>query len=149
MGSVFVVFHFPMADLLANLVEVSEQVEIEHFVSDTVVEAFDKGILIRLTAFDVIDEDTVLGAPTREDLTQELRAVDDAQDVGQVAFSFDPLEQPHEASRSKGSVDLDSDGLPVVVIDKIEQPKARTLVQRVAHEVGRPDLVRLLRHYEG
>ena len=97
----FVVFHFPLADLFAHLFEISEEVKIEHFISDATVESFDKCILIWFPRFDVVDEYAVFSALVREDFTQEFRAAIGTQNVGHRPLCFYPIEQPHQTCRSE------------------------------------------------
>lgn len=96
MRSIFVVLHIPLADLLTNLVEVSELVYIEHFSFGAAIKALDRSILNRLAGFDAVDEDAVLGAPARKDFTQELRSAIEAQNVGQAPLLPDTFGQPRE-----------------------------------------------------
>jgi len=49
----------PLADELPDLGQASEQIQIEHLVSQAPVEPLDKGILIRLARFDVVDEHAI------------------------------------------------------------------------------------------
>jgi hypothetical protein len=51
-------------------------------------------------------------------------------------------------SGGDGGVDLDVQRLAVEVVHDVEQPKAPAADQRVAHEVGGPDRVRLSRHIQ-
>lgn len=77
MGSLLVVLDHPLTHDLADLVEVTEQIQVQDFIAHRAVEAFDVGILVRLAGLDVADEDPVGLAPGHERLTQELRTVID------------------------------------------------------------------------
>ncbi len=49
MWPVFVVLSSPLADDLAHLSEIAEQIQVEHFIAQAAVESFDEHILVRLT----------------------------------------------------------------------------------------------------
>jgi len=73
--SLLVVLEHPRPAELSNLIEMSEQPSVEHFLAIRSVEALDVGVLIRLAGLDVVDQDAVGLAPAHEDVTEELRAV--------------------------------------------------------------------------
>ena len=146
MWSLLVVLGEPLSDELAHLGEASEQIQIQHLVSQAPVEAFDKGILVRLAWLDVVDKHPVGLAPFDEDTAEELRAVIDAQDIRQSPDFLQPLEYPYQPGRPQRGIDLDGQGFPVMVINDVEQPITGTPLERVTHEVRRPDLIRLLWH---
>lgn len=49
----------------------------------------------------------------------------------------------HDAPRGQARVDLDAQRLAVEVVAHVERAEAPSRAQRIGHEVGRPDLVRL------
>ena len=85
--------------------------------------------------------------PGRKALTQELRAVVGTQHIRQSPGRFQLLEHANQAHTGQRGIDLDGQGLPVEVIQHMEGPKPHAVVQRITHEVGRPDLIRARWHH--
>ena len=66
MSPFLVVLQHPLPGNLSDLVQTSEQIDIQHLGSIRAVEALDVGILIWLARFDVVDEDPIGPAPFGE-----------------------------------------------------------------------------------
>jgi hypothetical protein len=72
---VFVVLFSPAARQLSHLFKVAEQIQVQQFIAQAMVNALDMGILVRIAGFDIVNRDAIGFAPVDEDLTQELRAI--------------------------------------------------------------------------
>ena len=59
------------------------------------------------------------------------------------------MRESHAEKNMQIGVDLDGENLPVEVIQDGEGTEPAAVIQRVAHEVDRPALVRCLRHCQG
>src|SRR5690606_39752393 len=70
MRSPLVVIEQPPVSDLANLVEITEQVLVQHLLSVCTVEAFDVGVLVRLARLDVTDAHSGVLRP-RDELSAE------------------------------------------------------------------------------
>ena len=66
---------------LPDLGQASEQIQVEHLISQASVEPLDKGVLIRLSWLDAIDKHAVGLAPVDEDAAEELGAIVNSQDI--------------------------------------------------------------------
>jgi len=71
----FVVLEHPCAGDFTHFIEIPEQRGIEHLVSIRTIEAFDKGVLIRLPWFDLIEHDAIFFATACEHFAQKFRTI--------------------------------------------------------------------------
>ena len=149
MRALFVVFEHPPEGGLSYLIEVSEQVNVEDFVTVSPVEPLDIAVLIGLAGLDVPNGHATRRGPFRESLAQEFRSVVDAKDLRKPSFSLNLFEDPDEPYSRQRCVDFDVDGFTVEIVDDVEGPKTPAAVKGVAHEIRRPDLVWLLRNRQG
>ena len=141
MVAFLVVFEHPGPGHFPDLVEIPKKPGIENLCSIGSVEAFDIRVLVWLSGLDVVDQDAMVSAPGRKRLAQELRTVVGAQHIGQAAFRCQLFEHPDQARARQRGIDFNLQRLPVEVIQDVECPEPHTLIQRIAHEVGRPHLV--------
>lgn len=65
-GSYFVVVDHPPVGGLADVVETGEQIQVEQFFAEGVIEALDEGVLIRLAWLDVLQCDAIGLEPVSE-----------------------------------------------------------------------------------
>ena len=75
MVSFFVVFEHPVPGDFSDLVQIPEQPSVQNLIPIGPIESLNIGILIRLSWFNVINENTVLLAPIGEHTAEKFRAI--------------------------------------------------------------------------
>lgn len=106
MRPLLVVFDFPPIGGFPNLVQVTEQIQTEDFISISFVETLDICILIRLSRLNVLNRHPMFFSPRDELTTEELRPVICPQRFGQSTLQAEPLEDADQSFAGNRSVDL-------------------------------------------
>jgi len=88
-GPVLVVIDPPVLDDPFSLGQCGEPVQIQAFLAETAIEAFDVSILGRLAGVDEIELHAVIIGPSIQSPAPELRAVINRQNIGISAFRLD------------------------------------------------------------
>lgn len=122
-GSFLVVVHHPPVRLLADVVQVGEQMSVKHLFPEGTVEALDVGILVRLAGLNVLDGHATALGPSGECLAQKLRAVVRAHHLRQAVVALELSEHAHQTIGIGRGVDLDVQGFPVEVGHHVEGPQ--------------------------
>ena len=120
--------------------------QIEHFFPIGTVKALDVSVLVRFAGLDVLNEHPDGFCPGHKVATQELGAIIGSQYIGQATLSAQPFKHSDKPPSGDRGVDLDRPALPVEVVNDVKGLEPVAGMQGIAHEVGRPDLVRMLRH---
>lgn len=94
MGTPLVVVGEEAVCCLTHLIEIAEQIKIEHGVAERSVEALDEGVLVGFARLDVADLDRLIDAPGDKAGCEELRPVVTANGPGQPASSAEVLQHP-------------------------------------------------------
>jgi len=110
-----------------RFIEVVEEVQIEHGVTERTVEAFDEGILIGFPRLDVTDLNGPFGAPRDEALREKLRPVVAANGPRVSAPGNNVIQHPHDPLSADRGIDLDGKPLTGKVIDDIKRAKGPDL----------------------
>ena len=146
MWPLFVVFNFPPVGGFPYLIQIAEQIQIEHFVTIGFVETFDISILIRLAGLNVLNLHPVFFSPSNEFTAEKFGAVIGSQCFRQPTLQAEPLKHSDQALTSNRGVDLNMQQFSVKIVDHIKGPEPATNIERITHKVGGPDLVRLQWH---
>jgi len=146
MRALLVVLDHPPVGGFPHLGKISKEIQIEYLLPIGAVEALDIGILVRFAGLNVQNEHSGGFIPGHEVSTQEFGSVIYTQHIRQAPFAAELLKHPDEPAAGDRGVDLDSQTFPVEVVDDVERPEPFTDMERIAHKVCRPDLVRMLRN---
>lgn len=87
MGPLLIVPNHPPIDCVSEVVQVTEQVEIEQPIPVRPVKTFNVTVLVRLSRLDVLDHHAGRFSPGNEFATQELRPDIDPENIRQVPLS--------------------------------------------------------------
>lgn len=148
MRPVVVVAVLPVGGHAADFVQAGEDVAIEYLGSQGSVESLDVGVLGGLSRLDVDELDAALSGPLLQELANQLRSVVQAQSLRCPANLDQFVQRPDHSKGRQAGVDLDTQGLPVEIVDDVEGPEAPAGPQGIGHEVGGPGLVRAHRHFQ-
>ncbi len=107
MGTLLVVGDHPAVEGFVNLVQFGEEVGVEHLPAHAAVEALDVGVLGGFARLDVVEADSVQLAPGHELRGDELRAVVDADLLGQLMAVLELLQDADDTHRRKRCFHLD------------------------------------------
>lgn len=133
----------------AHLIEIIEQIQIEHRVTEGAVVALDEGVLIGFARLDVANLDRAVGAPGHKALREKLWPVVTADGAGSSpAPGTEVLKHSDDSLGSDQGIDLDREPLAREVIDDIEGAKRAPRIKAIAHEVDRPNMLRTRGHLD-
>ena len=141
MGMLFVVGDQPGIGQLLNLIDRIEQTGIEHFRPEAAIEALDEGVLIGLAGLDEHQPDVAFPGTAHEDMRGHLWTVVQPDGLGPAVDFHQLLHHLHQSQGRHGAAALDAQPLAVTLVDDVERAKRPTVVERVTHEIQRPDPV--------
>jgi hypothetical protein len=116
---VFVVVNHPPVGGLADVVEASEEMPVQHLFAECAVEAFDERVLVRLVGLDVLDCHAVRFESAGERFAKKLRPVIGAHHLRQAMVVPDLLDHAQQSMRVDRGVDLYMQRLAVEAIDHV------------------------------
>src|SRR5690606_24448223 len=142
MGALLVVDPLPSLRFDSCLIERTEAMRVEDFVSQRSVEALDEGVLCWLARLNELPCHALGFDPRLQQLSSELRTVVAADDFWNAVQIEQSLEHPLDAFGAEAEVNLDFQRITRVVVDDVQQPIRPAPAERIAHEVHRPALQR-------
>ena len=145
MRSAGIVIAAPCFDDPARHWQAPEDVFVEALVPEAAVEAFDKGVLDRLSGGDVVPSNAAFLLPAQDGVRSQLGAVvaDDHQRLS--AGRNDRVELARHPPAGDRRVDNQRQALAGEVVDNDKHPEATPVGQHVGDEVEAPALVDSLR----
>jgi len=143
MGALRVVCHEPRFRLRADLRERGEDVRIEDFAAIRAIETLDVRVLIGFAGLDVLQPYSVLFAPSRERMRDELRPVVTADGAWRAMDREQLLEHADDARAGQRRTDFYSEGFAVAFIQHVQRAEAPPVVEHIVHEVERPGVIEL------
>lgn len=146
MWPVFIVIDHPPVGGFSDFSQGTEQVKAEHFISIRSVETFDIGVLVWFSWLNVVNHHAGRLGPRNKVAAEKLWAVIGPKNIRQPSLRAQPFKYSNQSLAGYGCVDLHGQAFTVEVIDNVERPESFASIEGIAHEVGRPDLVRVLRH---
>lgn len=149
MWPLFIVFNHPPIGCLSDLLQIVEEVKIKQFIPVRPVKAFNISILIRFSGLNVMNHHACGFRPGNKIAAQELRSVVDPQNIGKTTLQTKALKDPYQPPAGYGGVNLYMDCLTVKIVHYIERPEPFAGIEHIAHEIGRPNLIRQRRHKQG
>ena len=126
-----------------------EDVAVEHLGAVGLVESFDIGVLRRLSRLDVIEGDFFGFRPFGQGVSDEFRAVVQANRQRRTAYIHQLVQRPYDARSRQAGVNFDAQTFAVELVDDVEGPESPAGPQRVGHEVAAPALVGLTGRLQG
>lgn len=143
----FVVALEPVAGELLDIGDGLEQVGVEHLFAVATVEALDEGIVVGLAGLNEADLDLLGTAPLGKSLAGELQPVI-AADGPELTVDLEELfQETNHAGCRKARRHVDSERSTIGLIDHVERAKRPSAVERVVHEIERPDRVDSVNHH--
>ena len=130
-----VVIETPPIDGFPGVVEAREPMEIQAFISEFPVEAFDETVFDRFARAYEHQFDAVVVGPLVEHAARELGPVVYDDSTRQWPRKSDLIEYATDPDPGQGSVDLDGEAFASCVIDDVERPQPSAIAQHIAHEV--------------
>lgn len=141
MWPLFVIFDFPPVGGFPDLNQVPEQIQVEDFVAVCFVKAFDERILVRFAWLYILHLHPGLFGPGNKFTAEKCGAVIGSQDIRKAALQTKSFKDPDQPLSGDGRVDLNMQQFPVEIVNHVEGPKTTTGIKRIAHKVGRPNLI--------
>ena len=149
MGRDGVVFLEAAFGLFAYLCQRQEAPGIEYAVAVDAIKALNEGILRGLSRLGIFNDDAAGRTPGHEGGTRELRAVINTNPLWGTTYEQQLIESAGDMGCGQRDIDLNRQSLAVVVVDHVEGPEGSAVHECIAHEVGRPRLVRPNRLQQG
>lgn len=146
MGTVLVVVDHPPVRGFSDIRQAVEQVQAEHFFPIRSVEPFDIRVLVRFSGLNIAKDHPRRLGPFDKIAAEKLWAVIGPQNIGESPFGAQPFKYANQPSAGYGCVDLHSQAFTVEIVNDVKRPEPLAGIEGIAHEVGRPDLVRTLWH---
>src|SRR5262245_24307978 len=141
MGPLGVVGVEPRVGDGAGILERAEEIRVQDLLAKRPIEAFDKGVLIRLAGLNVAQANPLSRTPLDEGLGDEFRAIVDAHPRRAAIEPHELVQHPNDPGAGDGGADLDGERLPIALVDDREGPEGTAVVQGIGHEIERPGLV--------
>jgi len=136
----------PALGVLPDFGQVAEHVEVEHAFAVAAVETFDEAVLHRSAGLDELEFNALGFRPLGQRNGDELGAVIQPQSLRIAAPGSNPIQRADDPASGKVQVDLDRQGLAVVVVNDVEGAESAAIPERIRHEVGRPAGIDPLAH---
>lgn len=146
MWPLFVIFNFPPVGGFPHFVQVAEQIQGENLVAIRLVKAFNERVLVRFAGLNVLNRHPGLFGPGNEFTAEKLRTVIGSQHIRQATLQAKPFKDPDQSFSGDRGIDLNMQQLAIEIVDHVKSPESTTGIERIAHKVGGPDLVRLERY---
>ena len=143
MGPLCVVLPHPLCTDLPHLVQRLTHIGVEDLMPDGPIKALDIGVLIRLAGLNMPEGNAPLGAPRRKSFCDEFWTVIHSNRLGLPLSDNNLFQDTHHPLRGQGRIHFDRQDFSDAFIQQIQRPKPTTAVQGVAHEIHRPDRIRL------
>src|SRR5262249_11708586 len=121
--------------LLTHFFQALKDEHVEHRFTVAAIESFDKAILHWLAWFDELQSHIMLFCPFSQSYRDELWAIIDSELERIAALRGYLVKLAHHPHGRQVKVDDDRQRFAIEVVDHIESAEARTIPQRIAHEV--------------
>jgi hypothetical protein len=145
---VVVVIVHPYLGLFPYLDDMFTDIFVQDTSSIASIEPFHKSILGWFARLYIFEPDAVHLAPSCRDLGDELGTVVHPYPVGFYPSVDKMVQDPYDTVAGLGEVYLDMLGLPVIVVDNVECPKASLVLQYVGYKIHTPHTVGFGRDFE-
>ena len=149
MGPCRVVIDPPGFDDAPGITETVEEMLIEALVAQPAVEAFDEGVLCRLSRRDVVPLDAGLTDPSQDRMTGQLRPIVGDDHLRRTPLGDEAGQLPGDPHAGQGDIDDHGQGFPGKVIDNAERAEPAAIAEGIRHKVQAPSFIRLLRQEHG
>lgn len=131
----------PVIGDVFNLLDGLKEIGIENFSAIRTVEAFNEGVLSGFAWLNVMNVDVVVLAVFHEAGTGKFRTIVNTELLRLGSVFNDLLEHRDELLSAEGQSKLYPAEFAVVIINNVQNAKARPVVKGIAHEVHAPDLI--------
>ena len=146
MGTVLVVIDHPPVGGFSDFIQGAEQVKAEHFISIGSIETFDISVLVWFSWLNVVNHHAGSLGPCDKVAAEKLWPVIGPKNIGESPLGAQPFKYSNQSLAGEGSINFNCQAFTVKVVYDIERPESFASIEGIAHEVGRPDLIRVLRH---
>lgn len=140
--AVFVVINQPLFGDSLDLLQIGEQVRVEHFSTICTVEALNEDILIRFARLNITHGNPPRSGPLGEGLRDHLRPVVQPYGLMRTVAIHQAIQHTHQVCRRDRGPNLDGQAFSVGLVDHVQRPEASAAVQGIEHEVQCPASVR-------
>lgn len=144
MGTVLVVVDHPPVRSFPDVSQGVEQIQAEHFLPVRSVKPFDVRVLVRFSRLNIADDHPRGLGPCDKIAAKKLRTVIGPQNIREPPFGAQPFKYANQPFAGDGCVDLHGQAFTVEIINDVKRPEPLACIEGIAHEVGRPDLIRTL-----
>jgi len=137
-----IVIDAPSFDRISSFGEGQEYVFVDAFVSKSTVEAFDEGVLRRLSWRNIVQLDLSFCGPCKHRKTGHLGAIIHHDGFWISAIERDALQNVRHAKPADRCVDFNRERFAREVVDDRQRANTARILERVVNEVEGPSFVR-------